>query len=213
MSLIAAAALALTMMQGMDTPATAPVAAEAARERREGLLDFWRRVLPGKTQSPLSGYRGDLIKTQKWSQGDWIIEVKKDGFADQIQCRIRPQQMLLDRGRVTFADGVMAFRFDGQATLAKVWFRIDDKPARPYRSLFRELHARGQTVMPYSPDYREDIFILIPAEELQGAQTVFIRPHEKGKPVSFNITGFSDAVDASRRVGCSDDSYVREDFN
>lgn len=220
MSFLATVTMALSLMQGVDTLGVATAEAQMATTptetvqatRRLSFHEAWRRILPGKTQQPLTVYRGDLIKRQKWVQDGWVIEVRKDGFANQIQCRIRPQQLIFSPARVTYADGVMGFRFKGNADPAKTWFRVDDQAARPWRDMFRELHARGMTVRSYNLDYRDDTVILIPIEELQGASTVAIRASEKGKPDVFDVTGFSSALEASQRVGCTQDSFVREQF-
>ncbi|ESQ89900.1 hypothetical protein ABAC460_11400 [Asticcacaulis sp. AC460] len=193
-----------------DAEATA-APAEAGQQTDVRVRGFrsWKQMFPDKKQKPLSEYHGDKIKTQRWSSGQWIIEVRRDGFADGTQCYLRTREML-GKSRIHYADGVLGFRFKHYVDPNKVWFRVDDRPSKSWRSVFRDLHMLGLTVKPYSSDFREETVILIPADELTGAQEIAIRPQEEGKPEKFDIEGFAEAMAASKRVGC--ETYVREDF-
>ncbi|ESQ76254.1 hypothetical protein [Asticcacaulis sp. AC402] len=172
-------------------------------------LRRWKNMFPDKKQKVLTDYHGDKIKTQKWSSGQWIIEVRRDGFADGTQCYLRTREMV-GKSRITYADGVLGFRFKHYVDPNKVFFRVDDRPSKAWRAVFRDLHMLGLTVKPYASDYRDESVILIPAEEMAGAHEIAIRPTEEGKPEKFDIKGFEKAMAASKRVGCVE--YVREDF-
>ncbi|EGF90692.1 hypothetical protein ABI_37240 [Asticcacaulis biprosthecium C19] len=193
-----------------ETPADAAATAETpeADVRVRGFRS-WKQMFPDKKQKPLSEYHGDKIKKQRWSSGQWIIEVRRDGFADGTQCYLRTRETLT-KSRISYADGVLGFRFKHHVDPNKVWFRVEDRPSKAWRAVFRDLHMLGLTVKPYASDYRDDTIILIPAEEMAGAREIAIRPEEEGKPEKFDIEGFDEAMAASKRVGC--ETYVREDF-
>lgn len=208
MPLLATAVLALTMMQGAENVPAAPTAPYTTLSER---LDSWFSVLHLHKALPKPKRHDDSIKHRFWTGNGWTVIMRDDGFTGQKACQVHPSKMF-SKSRITYTDGVMGFRFDHYVNPQKAWFRVDDQPARPWLSVFRDLYDKGLNVVPYDNGTEKKTEVLIPIEDLAGAQKVAIRPTPQGEPDTFDISGYQEAVDASRRLGCPEGNYTRHKF-
>ena len=209
MPLLATAVLALTMMQGADT---APPAQTAPYTTLPNRLRSWfhLRQQSGGMKLPKAVRQSNKVRERFWKADKWTITVKSDGFTGAVQCRLHRHTLMGKRDDdVSYADGAVGFRHSFQADPSKIWFRIDNQPAQPWTSVYRDLSARGLTVVPYRAGYDTDDVLLLPADPLLTASQVTLRLSEKSKPEVFDISGLGTALAASKQLGCTDESFIR----
>ena len=204
MPLLATAILAMTLMQGAEAAPTTPYTTLPNR------LRSWFHLRQKESeQKPAKARRpSDRIKDRSWAESGWIITVKSDGFTGKVRCELYPRQMFLD-GRISYADGALGLSHDFDADPSKIWFRVDSQPAKPWNSVYRDLHAKGLTVASYRTGYGKDDMLLIPEEEVLTASKVTLRLADENGRETFDISGFGAALASSKRVGCTEKSYTR----
>ncbi len=197
MPLLATTVLVMTLMQAATaTPPETTQTTAPPRARLTTILKNW-------VDKP-----GERPTRRLWSQSGWVIAVRSDPFTGTVQCQLHRDQ-LVDDHEISYADGTVGVRHQLQANAANIWFRVDNQPAQPWTSVYRDLMDKGLTVVPYRAGYETDDMLLIPLEQIASGSRLTLRLSGKGKSESFNISGLGEAVEASKRVGCTDGNYVR----
>ncbi|MBW8880930.1 MAG: hypothetical protein JF615_05720 [Asticcacaulis sp.] len=217
MPLLATAALAMMLMQGTEAADAPPAAPYTTLSQR---LRSWASVLPfvdkpdgqPAEQHWKSRPSSDKIRRYMLARHGWSIVIRKDAFTGQTRCQLKLHPKYFSDKRVAYADGVMRFRFNDHINPSKVWFRVDDGPARPWSSVYRDLMVKGLQVIPYDAGYKSSYQVLIPMEDLQGGHDVYIRTTDNGKPARFDISRFEAAYQSSKSLGCVDGAYVSDNF-
>jgi hypothetical protein len=154
-------------------------------------------VLSGLFQTsghPL-GRRDILIQNTRVA--GWRLEVRRDRFTGESRCVLR-------KPGVTYGVGLITFRFAADVDTANALLRTDTGPPRRVGLWAVEaagLGARFDGPNLSNPSNGE---VHVPAAELGSTRRVLIRPNERVAPRTFDVTGLSRAIEASKARGCDD---------
>ena len=147
-----------------------------------------------------------IIRT--YGTGGWLLQVQRDRFSGQVRCRLTGWR--LPQPRMTFASGVVWFRFAPRTDTLDAWYRIDGAPARRWQDLYPELSQAGVELEGPSLDHPTGGVVALPLRLVVGARQVTIRPTPRSQPRTFTMGGLQEAVDAARAQGCvADSAFVR----
>lgn len=144
---------------------------------------------------------------QVYSTAGWLIEVERDRFTGKVRCELQTPR----RGpaEIRYAQGALRFQFSPRVNTLDAWYRIDDGPAKRWQDLYPTLVQTGVTLEGANLANPTGGVVALPRIEVGEARVVTIRTSARSQPRRFKVRGLSEALDAAKRQGCSDPSFVR----
>jgi hypothetical protein len=141
---------------------------------------------------------------ERFQSAGWTLSVNRDAFTQEVRCALGA----VDH-RLTFQPGAIGFRFGHRRDTLEAWYRIDDGQPVRWQDRITVLTAAGVEIDGPAMNNPTGGWVWIPAGELQHADRVAIRLHDKAKVRLFRLRGFEAMFDAARRLGCVSDASFR----
>lgn len=149
-------------------------------------------LMSGLFQSP-----GRDVQVRRYQTAGWRLTVRQNHFTGLTACTI-------ERRNVVFAEGVVTFHFGHRVDTANAEFRIGDAPPRVVGSVAVEAAGLGARFNGPNLGNPSNGEVHIPADLVDQAQLVSIKPNRKMNHRTFNLTGLSTAVEMAKAQRCDD---------
>jgi hypothetical protein len=137
------------------------------------------------------------VHVHVYRQSGWLYTIRQDHFQGKTTCRIYKHD-------VTFAEGVVTFRFNRGVDTANARFRVDGGPPREVGSVAVEAAGLGARFNGPNLNNPSNGEVHIPADVIGGATTVAIQPNPRTNHRTFNLTGLPRALEVAKAQNCDD---------
>jgi hypothetical protein len=130
--------------------------------------------------------------------GQWTLVVRRDRFSGATNCELRARAM-------SYARGVVTFRFGRGVQTYDAIYRVDDGPAVSWRVNAMTLASTGALAQSDDLANPSGGRVVTPLSVLSGAQTITIRPALGKKPHTFKVADLPSAMAAAEAADCGPD--------
>ncbi|MDP3196632.1 hypothetical protein [Tabrizicola sp.] len=125
----------------------------------------------------------------------WVLEVRQDGFTQTKTCILKARRMV-------YRTGVVTFQLRKSLNTANALYRLDAGPALSVGLVGPRAAGLGAEFKSDNTKNPSDGRVHIPASELKGFSTVFIRTPSQRRATAFDLNGLGQALAAAKAQGC-----------
>jgi hypothetical protein len=142
----------------------------------------------------------DAPDITKGRSGVWTYDVYDDRFTGLRACRLHERHVRYVRHTLRFDLGSRTQTYDAV-------YRIDDGPAQTAASQQMAVAKDGVSLTDDRLANPSGGLVNIPAQTLKAGRMVTVRASARARPVSFDISGFNEALSAALAAGCPTDRF------
>ena len=140
----------------------------------------------------------------RFKQDGWLLTIKNDGFTGQTACVLSSK-----KPRMRYQPGAIGFFVGHRHDTLAAWYRVDGGSPVRWQDRSPELIAANVKIDSPALDDVTGGWVWIPADEVQRAGVVAIRPGDKAHTRHFHVRGFAAMREAATRLGCGSDDTFR----
>lgn len=143
----------------------------------------------------LHPWAGDAHVERSKPAPGWTLEAHHDAFTGATTCLVKARDMV-------YRHGVLTFSFDSSIDTANALYRVNQGEVKPAGLVATEAAGLGAQFKSPNMKNPSNGKVHIPMAHLQEAQTVTIRPNNRKRARTFNLTGLVDVLAIAVGKGC-----------